>query len=125
MKLFNELDGNNFVLFAAKHYHNRQCQDADEFYDDLNKFKYIKKQVNRFLKNDDDNDRVFRLIKNHVIIIYNVFDIEAAHRMMAYKLEEEQLTVIKPILLGLGFITTKDFIDIPLNQKAVEQCRKK
>lgn len=43
MALFNVLDSNNFILFAAKNYKNRQCQDVDEFYEDLNEFKYIKK----------------------------------------------------------------------------------
>lgn len=126
MSLFESIDSNNFVLFAAKHYQNRQCQDVDEFYEDLNEFKYVKKLVNRFLKHDESEqiDKVFRLIINHIIIIYNVFDMPAAHRMLEYKLEEEQLTVVKPILIYLNYITTEDFIHIPLDKRAVAECRK-
>lgn len=126
MALFDDLNNGNFVLFAAKNYQNRQCQDSEEFYEDLNEFKYVKKLVNRFIKDEseDDHDKVFRLIVNHIVIIYNVFEMEAAHKMLLFKLEETQLTVIKPILLLLNYITERDFIQIPLDKRAVDYCRK-
>ncbi len=128
MKLFDELDSNNFSLYATKHYQNRQCEDVDEFYRDLNQFKYLKKLINRFLKDEEETpeaeDKLFRMIQNHVITIYNVFEMTAAHRMMDYKLEDPQMKVVKPILIKLGYITAQDFIRVSLDERAVEKCRK-
>lgn len=126
MHLFDELNGNNYVLFAAKHYQNRQCESTDEFYRDLNQFKYLKKLINRFLKEEenDDMDKVFRLITNHIITIYNVFEMMAAHKMMIYKLDDLQMQVVKPILLKLGYITERDFINVSLHKGAIDKCRK-
>ena len=127
MHLFDELNSNNFVMYAVKHYQNRQCESTEEFYQDLNQFKYLKKLINRFLReeDEDDMDKVFTMIRNHVITIYNVFEMPAAHRMMDYKLDDPQMQVVKPILIKLGYITVKDFVSISLNSRAVEKCRKK
>ena len=41
-----QLDDSNFMLYAAAHYDNPQCYDTDEFYDDLKRFKYLKRLFN-------------------------------------------------------------------------------
>ena len=126
MALFNVLDSNNFILFAAKNYKNRQCQDVDEFYEDLNEFKYIKKLINRFLKERqiEEKEKLLRLIINHTIIVYNVFEIEAANRMLEFKMNKEHIEVLKPILLFLNYINERNFIDSALNKETVDYCRK-
>lgn len=126
MALFTVIDQNNFVLFAAKNYRNRQCQEVDEFYEDLNEFKYVKKLINRFIKetNTVDKEKLFRLILNHVIIIYNVFEIGAATRMILFKMNREQLEVLKPILIFLNYISEKDLISVSLNKNIIDYCRK-
>lgn len=126
MALFNVLDSNNFILFAAKNYKNRQCQDVDEFYEDLNEFKYIKKLINRFLKEREieEKEKLLRLIINHTIIVYNVFEIEAANRMLEFKMNKEHIEVLKPILLFLNYINERNFIDSALNKETVNYCRK-
>ena len=126
MGLFDELNSENFVLYAAKNYLNRQCQDTDEFYEDLNEFKYVKKLVNRFIKDEDsdDKEKVFRLILNHVIIIYNVFEMNAANRMFQFKFDKDQLSVVKPMLIFLNYIGPKDLIDVKLDIRSVGYCRK-
>ena len=52
MKLFEELDEKNFLLYAAQNYYSPNCIDSEDFFDELKKFKYIKRLVNRYLDND-------------------------------------------------------------------------
>ena len=78
----NKLDESNFLLFAAKHYDNPQCYDTIEFYDDLKRFKYIKRLLNRYL---EENDLKERLILNHIIVLNNVFGPFATAKMLFLK----------------------------------------
>jgi hypothetical protein len=70
MSMFEELDSDNFTLFAAKYYRNPQCNSIEEFQQDLNIFRYVKKLTNRFLTAPEDEDfgRVFRMLMNHLIV---------------------------------------------------------
>ena len=43
-----QLDDSNFMLYAAANYDNPQLYDTDEFYDDLKRFKYLKRLFNRY-----------------------------------------------------------------------------
>lgn len=90
----------NFLLYAAKNYDNPSCYDTIEFYEDLNRFKYIKKLIVRFQETGELKER---LIINHLIIIYNVFGADAATRMLFVKLEHH-LEYIKPFLELMGFL---------------------
>ena len=73
------------LLYAAKHYYNPRFSDIDEFYEDLKRFKYVKRLVNRYL---DDKDLAERLILNHLIVIFNAFGIEPSINMLKVKLDE-------------------------------------
>ena len=76
MHLFDELNEENFVLFASRNYNNPQCTSIDEFNDDLLRFKYLKRLFKRYIK---DGDLQERLILNHLVVLYNVFGITAAN----------------------------------------------
>lgn len=121
----NELTGQNLTLYAAHYYKNDQCFDKEEFVEDLNRFKYLKKLINKYLYNEkDDYTKTFRLILNHIIIIYNVFEKKAAHKIMLFKLDGEQMSIVKTCLLHVGLIRPNEFADTPLNKRAIEACRK-
>lgn len=90
----------NFLLYAAKNYDNPNCYDTLEFYEDLNRFKYVKKLFVRFQETGELKER---LIINHLIIIYNVFGADAATRMLFVKLESH-LHLLKPFLELMGFL---------------------
>ena len=81
--MVEKLDDTNFVLYAARHYNNPECCETLEFYDDLKKFKYLKRLFNKY---SDTGDLKVRLIINHIIVIYNLFGTEAATRMLFFKL---------------------------------------
>jgi hypothetical protein len=92
------VDESNFLLYAAKCYDNPQCFDTVEFYDDLARFKYIKRLFRRYQETGELKER---LIINHIIVIYNVFGVEASTQMLFLKLREH-LPILKPFLVMLG-----------------------
>jgi hypothetical protein len=101
--IIEKLDETNFLLYAAKHYENPQCYDTVEFYDDLKRFKYIKRLFNRYAEEGDLKER---LILNHIIVLINVFGPEATSKMLFLKCKglEEYL---KPFLLFLNILPEK------------------
>lgn len=126
----DKLDETNFMLYAAKHYQNPHCYDTLEFYDDLNRFKYIKRLFNRYEETRDLKDR---LIINHLTIIYNIFGVEPATRMLFLKLKGHY-HLLKPFLVLMGYmpdvvhnigIEGKNIIssDIHMDEKIVEILR--
>ena len=121
MLIFNELTEDNLFLYAAKHYYNPQFSDIEEFYEDLKRFKYIKRLVNRYLETDELADR---LILNHLIVVFNVFGIEAVLNILELKLDEKHWPVIKPFLLFLKFIEGNQYVGIEMDQKVIKELRK-
>lgn len=126
----DKLDETNFLLFAAKHYDNPHCYDTLEFYDDLNRFKYIKRLFNRY---EEVGELKERLIINHLTVLYNVFGAEPATRMLFLKLRG-YYHYLKPFLVLMGYmpdvvysigIENKNIIssDIPLEQTIVDVLR--
>ncbi len=101
MKLFNELNNANFELYAAKYYNNPQCLSADEFYDDIARFKYVVRLLRRYR---DTGKIQERLVLNHLISIYNVFKIPAANRMMFHKVDIDLWPALKTFLVYLNYL---------------------
>jgi len=122
MKLFENLNEDVFTIFAARHYYNPVCIDADEFHEDLKRFKYIKRLLNRYLNNSVLAER---LILNHLIVIFNVFGIDAGLNMLEYRLDkEEHWSVLKPFLVFLKTIPNDKYTGIPMDSFVVEKLRK-
>jgi len=89
------LNDSNFTLYAAANYTNT-CYDTEEFYDDIKRFKYLKRLFSRYQDNDDLKER---LILNHLITLYNVFNGDAVTRMLFYKTDERHWRILKTFLL--------------------------
>ena len=120
MKLFETLNEDVFTLFAARHYYNPTCIDADEFHEDLKRFKYVKRLLNRYL---DSGRMSERLILNHLVVIFNVFGIDAGLKMLEYKLDDKHWSVVKPFLVYLRIITNDKYTGIAMDQNIVEILR--
>ena len=121
MKIFDTLNRRNFELYAAQNYNNPECLDIEEFKEDLARFKYLKRLLRRYEISDDLQ---IRLILNHIIVLYNVFGIEAANRMLWYKIEPEHWTYIKPFLVFLNYLPVDEQVEIPLDPLIVDLLRK-
>ena len=130
MNLFDDLNETNYIMFATKYYENPQCTTVEEFNDDLNKIKYVKRLFNRFLETGELRTN---LILNHLIVIYNVFENEAATRMLFFRVEQRFYSILKPFLIFLSRLPeTVKGIDgediqtshIPLNETTIKELRK-
>jgi len=98
MKVLND---SNLLLYAAANYTNPQVYDTDEFYEDLNRYKYIKKLFYRFYEKGELRER---LILNHLITTYNVFEHQANTRILFYKMNKEYWPGLKTFLLFLNYM---------------------
>lgn len=111
-------------MFAMKHYDNPQCLSEDEFYDDLNRTKYLKRLFKKYKNSGVLKER---LILNHIIIFYNVFGIECGTRLLFFKIEDEFYSILKTFLVYLNYLPEEipeaDLITIPLNTQAMKTLR--
>ena len=102
--IFDDLNDDNFLMFAMREYINVQCIDIEEFYDDLKKIKYIKRLFNAYKNNGQLKER---LILNHLIIFYNVFNVPAGTRILFYKIEKDFWPMLKTFLIYLDRMPDK------------------
>ena len=97
---FDELNENNYMLFAIKFYNNPHALTKEEFEDDLKRIKYVKRLLKRY-----KNTGVLKthLILNHLTVLFNVFG-EASVPLLFYNLEEDLWPAIKSFLIFLNRI---------------------
>mgnify|MGYP001133913240 CR=1 FL=1 len=121
-----KLNDDNFFVYAVKNYYSPGSIGTKDITDDLNRIKYIKRLLNRYKKTGDANER---LILNHLVILYNVFN-DAATDMLFFKLEEEHWPDLKTYLvylhrMPLETVTTKGIkeTDIKLNEELIQVLR--
>jgi hypothetical protein len=96
--IFNELNEDNFLLFAIKHYENPQAVTREDFDKDLNHFKYIKRLLKRYR---NTGELKTHLLLNHFIILYNIFG-EATTPMLFFKIEKELWSPVKSFIIFLN-----------------------
>lgn len=114
------LTEDNLLLYAAKHYYNPKCIDFEEFQEDLHRFKYLKRLLNKYLETGNLSER---LILNHLIVIFNSFNIEASLNILELKLEEKHWPIIKPFLVFMKYITNEQYTGISMDKKVVAVLR--
>ena len=97
---FDELNEDNYLLFAIKFYDNPHALTKDDFEDDLKRIKYVKRLLKRY-----KNTGVLKthLILNHLTVLFNVFN-DAAIALLFYNLEEDLWPAIKSFLVFLNRI---------------------
>lgn len=98
--MFDDLNEDNFVLYAIKAYNSPHCI-ISEFESDLKRTKYIKRLIRKYKVSHKLKER---LILNHIILIYNVFETEAATRILFYKTDLRDYDVLKTFLNYLNYM---------------------
>jgi hypothetical protein len=96
--IFGELNEDNFLLFAIKNYQNPQSVTEDDFYKDLNHFKYIKRLLKRY---KSTGVLKTHLLINHFIILYNIFG-DATTPMLFYKMDKSFWSTIKTFIVFMN-----------------------
>jgi hypothetical protein len=98
---FSNLTNENFMLYAIKSYDNPACRGVHEFTEDIDRIKYIKRLFKRYQTKGVLKER---LILNHIIILINVFGVEAGTRILFFRLEPDLWPILKTFLVFLSFM---------------------
>ena len=120
---FDNLNEDNYLLFAIKNYDNPQAATKEDFYEDMRRFKYIKRLLKKYVK---DEEVKLNLLLNHIIILYNVFG-EAATPLLFYKMERDYWSIIKSLMIFLNRYPEKETKSLSLiqpNTVILEELRK-
>tara|TARA_Y100001973_G_C5007268_1_gene236608 strand:+ start:76 stop:444 length:369 start_codon:yes stop_codon:yes gene_type:complete len=118
---FKILTSETIDIFAKRHYDNPTDVNNQEFDDDMKRFKYLKRL---FRKYDTSKDFKARLIVNHIIILGNVFGIDAATTLLFFKIDKEHWSMLKTILIFLNYMPNGELIDVEINQDIMTELRK-
>jgi hypothetical protein len=101
--MFDDLNEDNFLLYAVKAYTSPHCI-MSEFEGDLKRTKYLKRLFRRYKLSKALKER---LILNHIILLYNVFGAEPATRILFYRVDESDFDVLKTFLIYLNYMPEK------------------
>jgi hypothetical protein len=101
--MFIDLNDENFIMYAMKAYDSPYCI-LSEFESDLKRTKYLKRLFRRYKVTGDIKHQ---LILNHIICLYNIFGVEAATRILFFKIDTKDYDVLKTFLLFLNYMPDK------------------
>ena len=99
--IYGPLSEDTFLLYAIKMYDNPSCKGINEFYEDLNRIKYIKRL---FSKYDSKKTLKDRLLLNHILTLNNVFGPEGCSRILFYRIETKYHSYLKTFLSFLNIL---------------------
>jgi len=116
-----QLTKNNFELYAAKHYQKDKWATTEDFKEDISRFKYINRLVNRYYRDDDLKER---LILNHIIILGNVLSPSVCTEILMSKTDRTLLSIVKTFLVYLNYLPEQDYVEIPLDSTIIDVLRK-
>ena len=97
-----------------------QCTSTEEFYEDIRRFRYLKRLLKRYIKTGELRER---LILNHLIVLSNLFGVENSIKMLEFKIEPEFWSVLKTCLLYLKYIDEDWKQEIPLDNEVTQRMR--
>ena len=98
-----DLNDGNFLIYAAKCYDRPHILQS-EFEDDLKRIKYVKRLLRKYRQTGEFKER---LVLNHVIILSNVFGVEATTNMLFFKVDQEDYPLLKTILIYLNYMPAR------------------
>jgi len=119
--MFKEITKDNWLLFAQHNYDNPTLQKEQEFYDDLKRFKYLKRL---FRKYRITGKIKVRLVVNHIIVLQNVFGVEAAVTLLLYKVDKVYWSSLKTVLDYLGYLYPHELDNIGIDLRIKELLEK-
>jgi len=99
--MMEDLNKENIDLFSELSYKNPQCLSSEDFYEDMYRIKYVKRLFNKYNRGGEIKTR---LILNHIIAFYNVFENRSATRILFFKMEEKYWPLLKTFLLYLSYM---------------------
>tara|TARA_B100002019_G_scaffold161785_1_gene139539 strand:- start:1821 stop:2183 length:363 start_codon:yes stop_codon:yes gene_type:complete len=119
--MFKEITKDNWLLFAQQNYDNPTLEDEKEFYEDIKRIRYLKRL---FRKYTTTGNLKVRLVVNHLIILQNVFGVEAAITLLLFKIDKQYWGMLKTFLEYLEYLYPHELSDIqgdPKIEKMLEE----
>lgn len=118
------LNNSNWLDYALENY-NTELNLKCEIYDDLKSINIIKRSINLYNSNNDDNLQL-RIILNNILVLVNVFGVSCSFNILLYKLNKEYFSVIKTFYYFLRLIDNeikniKILIDYDLNNIEIDR----
>ena len=110
--MFEKITPANWLMFAMHNYDNRQCEGEEEFQEDIKRFKYLKRLLKKYHETGNLKER---LILNHIIILSNVFGIEASGILLFYKIDQDYWPALKTFMMFLNMVPEGELADIQLD----------
>ncbi len=98
MKPFDNISNENWLLYASLKYKLKEHSTTREFMTDLNTTKYINRHFNNYRRKGYLKSR---LCMNHIIVYFNVFQTDAAQRLLFFKIPPENWALLKMFLVFL------------------------
>jgi len=115
--MYKQITKDNWLLFAQANYDNPTLEKEKEFYEDLKRFKYLKRLFRKYELTGDIN---VRLIVNHIIVLQNVFGVEAAITLLLYKLDTKFWPSLKSVLDYLNYLYPHELYEVRPDKKIIE-----
>lgn len=125
---FENLTEDNILLYAAKCYDKPQCV-ISEFDEDYKRIRYVKRILQKYRKTKEIKER---LLLNHMMVLQNVFGIEASTRMLFFRINSEDYPALKTFLIYTSAMPNVVYgirgkhlrsSDIPLDSKLIQLLR--
>ena len=118
--MYEQITPANWLMYAMHNYDNPQCEGEEEFNEDVKRFKYLKRL---FKKYNETGNLKERLILNHIIVLQNVFGVEASGTLLFFKIDKDYWSALKTFMVFLHMIPETEMTDIELDPKGWETLK--
>jgi hypothetical protein len=124
-----DLNPDTVMIYAIKTY-DKPTYIKSELKEDLKHLSYVRRLFRRYHQYGELRER---LILNHIVILYNIFGVPAATRLLFYHVRQEDHALLKTFLVFLNYMPervtgirgeTIDSTDLQVDQTIVEVLRK-
>jgi len=99
---FPTLNNQNMMFYMATNYQDRQSEGSEEFYEDINRIKYIKRLISKY---QETGELKSRLLMNHLLVLVNVFGPFPCTRILMYKIDQKHHEIIATFLDELNALS--------------------
>ena len=119
--MYEKITKANVNMFAIRNYDNPHCESEDEFWDDMKRFKYIKRLLRKYHESFILKER---LLLNHIIVLKNLFGPEACVTLLLFKIQPEHWPTLKSFLLYLNMIHKDELPEVKPSVEVYNILRK-
>jgi hypothetical protein len=95
-----DLTPDTVMIYAVKSY-DKPTYIKSELQEDLKHLSYVRRLFRRYHQYGELRER---LILNHIVILYNIFGVPAATKLLFYHTRPEDFAILKTFLVFLNYM---------------------